>query len=439
MLSLNIANMMSELIGENGIKEKEVEGLRGNILSAHKKIISRKIPELAFIDLYKQDTKELKGIAEWVKNNTENFLLLGIGGSALGPKCILESLSPMHNLRKTPKVFIYDNPDPITLKNILSIVDPKKTAINVITKSGTTVETMAGFMILYKKMKGYEKNIVATTDPQKGALKGIATRLGIKTLQIPQPLVGRYSVLSSVGLLLSEIIGVNADELLRGAEDMFQRCSEPEMWKNPAYVFGALLYLMDKKGRKINVLMPYSDRLKSMGEWFSQLWAESLGKKGVGLTPYPSLGTVDQHSQLQLWMDGPEDKVIIFIKVVEHGLDIKIPKVFKETDIGYLGGKSLSGLMNAEQDSTELCLKKAGRPSMRIELPRLNPYYLGQLFLFFELVTSFTGFLYGINPFDQPQVEEGKNFTYGMMGKKGFEAKKKEVEKEKEKKACWRI
>lgn len=444
MITLNIGNMMSEIMGEKGLSERQIEDIKDRALSAHKEIISRERAGLGFIDLIDEDTSRSIGIKKLSTKITESsdaFLILGIGGSALGPKCILEALSPMHNLRKTPRVFIYDNVDPITLHNILSVIDLKKTTVNVITKSGSTSETMASFMILFEKLKGYEKNFIATTDPEKGSLKKIASKKGFETLHIPHQVGGRYSVLSPVGLLLTEVISAgSSDELLRGAREMKDRCSTHELWENPAYLFGVLLYLMDKvKGRRINVLMPYSDRLKNVSEWFSQLWAESLGKQGIGLTPYPSLGVTDQHSQLQLWMQGPEDKVIIFIKVLEHGKDIRIPNIFKDTETGYLGGKSLSLLMNAEEESTELCLQKAGKPNMTLTLPAINAYYLGQLFYFFEIATTFTGLLYGINPFDQPAVEEGKNFTYGMMGKKGFETKKKEVEAQRQRKSCWEV
>jgi glucose-6-phosphate isomerase len=440
MLELNFSNMMSEVIGEKGISEKQVEALKDKVAKAHDGISTRKWNELAFIDLIKQDTSEIKKIADDIKRESESFLLLGIGGSALGPKTILEALSPMHNLKKTPKVFIYDNVDPTTLDNIMSVIDLEKTTVNVVTKSGSTAETMASFMILYEKLKGHAERFVATTDPEKGPLRKIASEKGFRTLSIPPAVGGRYSVLSPVGLLLAEVIGVSADELLQGAKEMHDRCLEPELWKNPAYMFGTLLYLMDvEEKRNINVMVPYSDRLKPLSEWFCQLWAESLGKLGMGSTPYPSLGTTDQHSQLQLWMEGPEDKVIVFIKIDDYGVDIKIPEVFKDTPIGYLGGHSLSELINAEEESTELCLAKTGRPNMTLKVPVIDAYHLGQLFYLFELATAFAGFLYGVNPFNQPSVEEGKNFTYGMMGREGFESKKAEVEQARQKKVCWRL
>ena len=445
MLELDFSNMMQEVICEKGISEKQIEGIKAKVYDIDKRIKAKEIPELAFIDLLEQDTSEIKKIASDVRKKFENFLILGIGGSALGPRAILEALSQFHNLDKKPKVFVYDNVDPRTLHRILSLAGLKKTAVNVITKSGSTAETMASFMILWDKMNSAvsdsSKNFIATTDPEKGSLRKIADEKGCRALSIPQGVVGRYSVLSPVGLLLAEVIGIDSGEMLKGARDIHSRCSDAEIWKNPAYLFGTLLYLMGREEkRNINVLIPYADGLKPTAEWFCQLWAESLGKSGSGLTPYPSLGTTDQHSQLQLWMEGPEDKVIVFIKVDDYGVDIEIPKVFQDVEgASYLGGHMLSELIKAGQESTGLALSKIKRPNMTINIPKIDAYHMGQLFHFFEMAAAFTGFLYGVNPFNQPGVEEGKNFTYGMMGKKGYETKREEVEKARAKKICWKV
>jgi len=180
--------------------------------------------------------------------------------------------------------------------------------------------------------------------------------------------------------------------------------------------------------------------MKPLSEWFCQLWAESLGKQGKGLTPYPSVGSTDQHSQLQLWIDGPQDKVLIFIRINDYGVSIKIPNLFKDMEgLSYLSDHTLSELIKAEEEATELALVKAGRPSMTITVPQIDAYHMGQLFHFLELATAFTGLLYEMNPFNQPGVEEGKNLTYGIMGKKGFETKRKEVEDHREKRARWRV
>ncbi len=444
MIKLDFSNMMEEMIGNSGLSESLIKGFDG--YKAHELIEKKLWPELAFIDLLYQETSEIKELSRNVRGEALDFILLGIGGSALGPKAILEALSPFHNLQKKPRVFIYDNIDPRTLHNLLSCVDLKNSFINVISKSGSTAETAASFMVLWKKMNellGNEasKRFIITTDPEKGNLRRIVKDYKLPSLSIPAGVVGRYSVLSSVGLLMTEVIGIDSNEILQGARDIHKVCSTADLINNPAYIFGALLYLMDKeKSRTINVIMPYADSLKSLSEWFCQIWAESLGKENKGLTPYPSLGTTDQHSQLQLWMQGPPDKVIIFIKIEDYGIDIMIPDVFKDIEgLNYLSGHTLSELIKAEQEATELALAKAKRPNMTIIVPEITPYYIGQLFHFFELTTAFTGFLYQINPFNQPGVEEGKNLTYGIMGKKGFEEKKKEVEIQRRKKDKWKI
>jgi len=446
MIELNFSNLMEDVIGVNGLSKGVIENFRDKAENANKQIRDRVWPELVFIDLLSQDTSTIKSTAAHVRKTSENFLILGIGGSALGPRAILEAMSPFHNLKKKPRVFIYDNVDPRTLRHIFSLIDLKTTSVNVISKSGSTAETAASFMILWNKMKkvlGREASnrFIVTTDPEKGNLRKIVNEEGLRSLIIPQGVGGRYSVLSPVGLLLAEVIGTDSDEMLRGALDIHKRCSESELWQNPAYLFGALLYLMDKeKHRTFNVMVPYADSLKPFSEWFCQLWAESLGKDKKGLTPYPSLGTTDQHSQLQLWTEGPQDKVIIFIRINEYGVDIKIPDIFKGTEgFNYLSGHTLSELIKAEEEATELALAKAGRPNMTITIPQIDAYHLGQLFHFFELATAFTGALFGINPFNQPGVEEGKNLTYGMMGKKGFEAKRKEVEEHRKKRSKWKV
>ena len=445
MIQLDFSNMMQEIMGADGLEMDTIRKLGGRIKAGHEKIKKRAWPGVAFMDLPGQDTSAIKRAARHIRKTSENFLLLGIGGSALGPKAILESMSPFHNLKKMPRVFIYDNVDPGTLRHILSVVDLKKTVVNVISKSGSTAETAASFMMLWDRMKRAARRdafrrFILTTDPEKGNLRKIVRENGLMSLPVPPGVGGRYSVLSAVGLLVAEVIGVDSDDLLRGAADMQKRCSIPDPMKNPAYLFGALLYLMGKeRNRTIDVMVPYADRLKHLSEWFCQLWAESLGKDDTGLTPYPSLGTTDQHSQLQLWMQGPKDKVIIFIRLNDYKVDIKIPSAFKDIEgLGYLSGHTFAELIKAEEEASELALAKAGRPNMTIIIPQIDAYHLGQLFYFLEMATAMTGHLLGINPFDQPGVEEGKHLTYGMMGKKGFEAQGAEVEAHRKKRGKWR-
>jgi glucose-6-phosphate isomerase len=431
MITLDFTNMMSKAIGNNGLDSGGIDSLKKHLQDIHSDIVHRRLPELYFLDLPEQDIEEINAIADGIRSKSDYFLLLGIGGSALGPRALLEALKPLYNLKNYPKIFIYDNVDPDTLISIIATINIEKTTVNVVTKSGSTVETMASFLILLdalKKIHGNEfsKWIIATTDPEKGILREIAEKEGFKTLPIHPHVIGRFSVLSPVGLLLASVAGINIKGCLKGAKDILMKCSEKDLWKNPAYMCAVLMYLMEQKGGKISVLVPYSDRLKAFSEWYCQLWAESLGKNSLGQTPYPSTGATDQHSQLQLWIEGPKDKVITFIRVEDYGDDIFISSQDIKA-LSYLNNHTLGELIRAEQEATELALVKAGIPSMRLNVPIIDGYYLGQLFLFFELVTAVTGMLRGINPFNQPGVEEGKRLTYGIMGREGYKEKGQEV------------
>ncbi|MBI4686198.1 MAG: glucose-6-phosphate isomerase [Nitrospirae bacterium] len=401
MITINFANMMSDSVN-GGLTIAEIDSLKDRLGAVHRAVSGRKHHELYFLDLASQSTEEIDLMGESIRSNSDYFLILGIGGSALGPRSLLEALKPFYNQKHAPKIFI------------------------------STVETMASFLILMRAMKEahgdkFAKRIIATTDPEKGLLREIAKKENFNTLPVHENVVGRYSVLSPVGLLLGAVAGINIKGLLKGSRDMLKKCSAEDIWGNPAYMTSALMYLIgEKKKKDISVLLPYSDRLKSFSEWYCQLWAESLGKDNAGQTPYPAIGTTDQHSQLQLWIEGPKDKVITFLRIEDFGSDIAIV----DEDIpsmNYLKNHSLKELINAEQEATELSLLKAGIPNMRLNVPMIDAYYMGQLFMFFEIVTAVTGMLYGINPFTQPAVEEGKNLTYGIMGRKGYEAKAAEV------------
>ncbi len=429
MIKLDLSNVLNEVIGIKGLNFYEIEESATKALTLLK---GKKYSELEFLNLPYQDLKKVKEIGGKVKDY-EYFIILGIGGSALGPKVILEALSPFHNLTKKPKVFIYDNVDPTTLKHIIEIVDLKRTLINVISKSGSTSETLASFLILWRMIRDKKLDVnehfVFTTDPEKGNLRKLAEEYEIPTLEIPRNVGGRYSVLSPVGLLLAEAIGLNSETLLEGAKEISEKAFRENINENPMAVLASILYLMDTlKGKKIVVFIPYADRLKSLSEWFCQLWAESLGKDGKGTTPYPSLGTTDQHSQLQLWMEGPEDKVILFLSVERHNFQEEIPEEFHDIEgLRFLGGHTLEELMHTEQLATEMALWLNKKPNMKIIVPKINPYTIGQTFQFLQTTTAMAGMLYGINPFNQPGVELGKRLTYGAMGKRGFESEGEEV------------
>jgi glucose-6-phosphate isomerase len=280
-------------------------------------------------------------------------------------------------------------------------------------------------------------------------LREIADAEGIATLPIPSSVGGRFSVLSAVGLLPAAMAGIDVAALLAGAAEMRERCDAGELRGNPAGMFGALQYLADtEKGANVQVMMPYSDPLKDVADWFRQLWAESLGKQKsragddvfVGPTPVKALGATDQHSQVQEYVEGPFDKTITFLAARERPADIAIPKLHAELgELGYLGGRTLGGLLDTERLATEAALARRGRMSMTIELPRVDAHSLGGLFMLLEIATVYAGHFYGIDPMDQPGVELGKQLTYGIMGRQGYEQFKEEWDGREPKRDEWII
>ena len=391
----------------------------------------------------------VKEFAAMVEGRFDNVLVLGIGGSALGAKALSEALlKPYWNLldkekrENLPRIFFVDNIDPDEINALLDVLDLKKTLVNVITKSGSTAETMSQFMIIQERLKNllgddYRKNIVATTDKQAGILRQLANEEGYKTFVVPDDVGGRFSVFSAVGLVPLALVGIDVDEIIRGIKIMDLTLKNTDITKNIAAQNALLHYLLDReKGKYISVMMPYSQRLKYVSDWYVQLWAESLGKEydrnnnkiNNGPTPIKALGATDQHSQIQLYNEGKNDKVITFIRVNEFDSELQIPNIFEYTGLNYLGGKSINRLINAEADATAVALCDYKRPNITITLPKINEYYLAQLFYMFEMQTAIIGELYNINAYNQPGVEQAKNYTYALMGRLGYEESKEELD-----------
>ena len=391
----------------------------------------------------------VKEYAAMVENRFDNILVLGIGGSALGAIAFIHALlNPNWNLLTKeerggyPRIFFLDNIDPDEISSLLNILDLKKTLVNVITKSGSTAETMAQFMIIKDKMQNllgddYRKNMVATTDKQSGVLRQIANEEGYKTFVVPDDVGGRFSVFSPVGLVPMALVGIDIDEIINGFKNMDLALKNTDIHKNIAAQNALVHYLMDTpKNHYITVMMPYSSRLKYVSDWFVQLWAESLGKEkdregnivNIGPVPVKALGATDQHSQIQLYNEGKHDKLINFIRVDEFDSTVEIPKIFEFTGINYLGGKTINQLINAEADATAVALTDCKRPNLTIHMPKVNAYYMAQLFYTLEVQTAIAGELYNINAFNQPGVEQAKNYTYALMGRSGYEESKNELE-----------
>lgn len=458
-ISFDYTHMLAETIGnQHGLTFEEIQRYQRHADDFHKTLKSdRETERIGFYNLpfHKKTARKVIGFAKDNYRKFDNFVVLGIGGSALGNIALLSSLKhPYYNLLSSkersgyPRIFVLDNIDPELVVPFLDTINPRKTLFNVISKSGSTAETAAQFLIITDLLRKYLgkkfiRNLVITTDPEQGNLRAIAEEYGIQSFDIPPNVGGRFSVLTSVGLLTAGFANININQLLKGATDMLKRCDTPDLFKNPAYLNAVLHYLgnTDKK-KSISVMMSYSSPLYYWADWYRQLWAESLGKNidlqgnpvNVGQTPIKALGVTDQHSQVQLYTEGPNDKVFTFLTVEKYRKDVKLPK-FKGSysSLDYLKGNKLSELFDAEMRATEYALAQRERPSCRIIFPQINEYTVGQFIMMYEIQTAFSGLLYNIDAFNQPGVEAGKRATYGLLGREGYKDEAKEI-REQEKK-----
>jgi glucose-6-phosphate isomerase len=453
-IRLDYTNMMGPPI-DGGITDAEWRDAAASFAAAHAAVANEYAGgTLGFLDLpddralHQQTLDYVKEVRRHTgADGLTDVVVLGIGGSALGPIALRTALRPPQwNLlddaarQGNPRLHVLDNVDPANISALLARLDLRRSLFVVISKSGGTAETMAQYLVIRARLNAVlgdeqaTKQLVLVTDPQKGALRTIARADGIAALEIPSNVGGRFSVLTPVGILPAALIGIDTGELLAGAADMRTRCASKELGANIAGTWAALQFLADTKhGRHVQVLMPYSDALRDMADWFVQLWAESLGKHrvagdaGVGPTPLAALGATDQHSQVQLFMEGPGDKTVTFIGVEDGGADVEIPKLHGDVpELAYLGGHRLGELLDIERRATAGALARRGRPNMTLTLDRVDPFHVGGLLMFLELATAYAGRLYGVNAFDQPGVELGKQFTYAMLGRADADAARRE-------------
>ncbi|MDD5729815.1 MAG: glucose-6-phosphate isomerase [Candidatus Omnitrophica bacterium] len=466
-IKFDFNNMLDFNIGKaNGVEINEIESARHDAQKAHRHLTqviadaeARVKLALEWTMLPYQDKKTIKliqGLGKEISGKYENVISLGIGGSYLGIKAAQDALCPAYynefkGVRgKRPRCYFEgNNLDPDTLGTLLENLNPKKTFVVVISKSGETTETKAGFMIAEEWLKkgsgkNYGRQIVAITDPGSGSLRrkveeeNKRDNLSFRSLPLLNGVGGRFSELN-MGLLHLAIVGVNIQEVLNGAARMCERCKEEDLFKNPAYMYGLLHTILYKsKGKSVAILMPFSETLKSTADWYVQLLAESLGKKFarkvsvtsdgseewsrdkdnivcVGRTPVSSRGTNDLHSIQQNNIEGENNKAVTFIRVGKFSRDIRVPG---KGDI--LSGRKFSELIHLAQEATEWALVREQRPNCTISMPEVNPYYWGGLLFFFEMATAFEGELLGINAFDQPGVEGYKNYMYYKLGKPGI-------------------
>ena len=446
-ITLDYANMLAPNLDGRGIDPGRLEtDLADRFRSAFEAVeASRVSGVMGFFRLpdaseVHESTREL---ADRYRREFDNVVVLGIGGSALGTCTLRDALlGPLWNelddeaRRHLPRIFVLDNVDPTSVRDLLAHIDLRRTLFNVVSKSGATAETMALFLAiegcLIEEVGSGEvpRHFLFTTDSEEGALRSIAERDGIATLPIPRDVGGRFSILSPVGLFPAAMAGIDTAGLLAGAARADDRCRSAVLVENPAGVMATLLHSAHTEtAASIHVMMPYSDRLRSFSRWFQQLWAESLGKAhdlagnvvNTGPTPLPAVGVTDQHSQVQLFMEGPRDKAVVFLAVTGTGRDVKIGEHRSEpASLEYLGGQTLGHLLETERRATTEALRRNGRPTMTFEIDGLDAEALGELLMLMSIATVYAGALYDVDPLGQPGIELAKRLTYGLLGRDGF-------------------
>lgn len=471
MLTLNYANCLSTRVGAHGLDAARLAP--GSDASDAIVALTSKLQQtrgkgwerwrdLPFGEFRKGHVDAVNAAVASCKGRFDNCVVLGIGGSALGNIALHAALNPVtYNLlpaekRNGPRLFVVDNVDPQYFGSILDFCKHsgglERTLFNVVSKSGETAETASQFMVIRDALKaamgdGFKRNIVAVTDPAKGTMRQICDKDGYTTLPVPDGVGGRFSVLSPVGLFSAALTGIDINALLDGAAEMDARCSVGDLSKNPAAMLATLLCeLGQTKGKSNHVMMPYSNALYFLADWFRQLWAESLGKQYdvrkqevfAGFTPIKALGATDQHSQVQLYREGPNDKVFGLVEVQDFNShphptlagrgDMTIPTGLGIDATRYLEGKRMGGLLNAEKRATEYALVESQRPNFTISMPRIDAHHVGQFIAMWEITTAYAGLMLGIDAYDQPAVELGKQGTFGLMGRAGFESFKTKVE-----------
>jgi glucose-6-phosphate isomerase len=457
MLKIDFANCLEDRVGEHGLDPALLQagsGAEAAIAHATARLAQsrgtgwERWRNLAQGEARSTHVREVKRIAGNCHGKFDNLVVLGIGGSALGNIALQAALNPpTYNMlpygqgpgkRNGPRMFVVDNVDPAYFASVMQVCEAngglQRTLFNVVSKSGETAETAAQFMVvrdMLKKALGptYASNIVAITDPSKGTMRQICDAEKFVTLPVPDGVGGRFSVLSPVGLFSAAMCGIDIEALMDGAHAMDGRCSDGRLLKNPAAMLALLLVeLGQSKGKTNHVMMPYSNALYLLADWYRQLWAESLGKERntqgeqvfAGFTPIKALGATDQHSQIQLYREGPHDKVIGLVGVEDFGADVAIPSGLGVEAIAYLEGKSMAGLLNAERRATEYALVESMRPNYTITFPRIDAYHVGEFIMLWQVATAYAGLLLGVDAYDQPAVELGKQATFGLMGRKGF-------------------
>lgn len=433
---------------ENFIKKHEYDQLRP-FVELSNQILENKSGAgndfLGWVDLPKNYDKEefvrIQKAAEKIKNDSEILIVIGIGGSYLGAKAAIEFLSNTFynnqdkSVRKGPQIFFAGtNMSPVYLKHLLDLVGDKDFSINVISKSGTTTEPAIAFRVFKEKLekkygkKEAAKRIYATTDKAKGALKNLSTSEGYETFVVPDNVGGRFSVLTAVGLLPIAVAGINIQELMDGAAAAMEDYSNKNFYENDAMIYATTRHILYNKGKNIEILTNYEPRLHFIAEWWKQLFAESEGKDGKGIYPTSADFSTDLHSIGQSIQEARRTMFETVLLIDKPEEDILINKEEVDLDgLNYISGKTLDYVNKQAAKGVILAHVTGNVPNLVITIPEATPFNLGYLFYFFEKAVAIGGYMLGINPFDQPGVEEYKKNMFALLEKPGYEAETKKL------------
>ncbi len=432
---------------EKFVSEDEIKGLSAQIKAVHNELHEKTGLGNDFlgwldlpVDYDKEEFARIKKAAEKIIGDTDVFIVIGIGGSYLGAKAAIDFLkSPLYNNlpdRKTPEIYFIGNSiSGAAMSDVLKICEGKRVSVNVISKSGTTTEPAVAFRIFreyLEKTVGTEEaknRIYCTTDKAKGTLKMLADREGYETFVVPDDVGGRYSVLTAVGLLPIAVSGADIDALMKGAQNARQEYANDDVNTNQCYRYAALRNIFYNKGKQIEMLVSYEPRFTMMTEWFKQLFGESEGKDNKGLFPASATFTTDLHSMGQYIQEGRRHLFETVVSIGECGEDITIKEDAENGDgLNFIAGKTMSYVNHKAFQATVLAHTDGGVPNLVIELDKADEENLGHLIYFFEKACAISGYLLGVNPFNQPGVESYKKNMFAMLGKPGYESQKEALE-----------
>ena len=437
LVQIDTARLYRDSIGAEGVTTAELDGLAPELRRVHQTVMAQSRggvdAEFASLNLHTvmpDSLASLEAMAAAIRH-FEDVVVIGIGGSSLGAKAVHHAMTAVRPDSLAPRLHFLENIDPYRLRFILKTRKAEKVAVICISKSGGTVETAIQYLILrewLEKELGKDKARAhqwLVTDPASGWLRELAAREGLPSLPVPPRVGGRFSVLTAVGLLPLAVAGVDIRALLAGAADNAARCATDDVRANPALEIAALFYLSDiNKNKRVSIMMPYADPLELIVDWYRQLWAESLGKRmetrpgrpPAGMLPVRAMGAVDQHSQLQMYLESRLDKIFTFLALDSWGQDFSIPLPEEHRKyFPYLAGKKMSQVLEAEFQATRQVITETGHPNMTLRLPAINEHVIGQLIDLYQRITVYTGLLYGINPLDQPAVEKGKKLAIQIL------------------------